>query len=131
MFRKSLWILVALLAVSVFILTSCQQQAKTGGQELKAAPKASVSGKAAEPGAAKTCPMKSKKPCAEKKATCTKAAEKPCAKMTCAIGDGKAANKDIYSYYKGKKYYFCCENCKKEFEKDPEKCIGKCKDMKK
>ena len=30
--------------------------------------------------------------------------------------------------YKGKTYYFCCEKCKAEFEKDPEKCLQTCKD---
>ena len=29
------------------------------------------------------------------------------------------------SEYKGKKYYFCCAGCKKEFEKNPEKFAAK------
>jgi YHS domain-containing protein len=88
---------------------------------------------------AKHCPMKDKKACPPncKKPCCAKkmvkcvsdanAAAKPCEKMTCAVGDGKAANKNICAEYKGKKYCFCCEGCKKQFEKDPEKCINKCK----
>jgi YHS domain-containing protein len=39
--------------------------------------------------------------------------------------DGGAINKDIYTVYKGKKVYFCCVGCKPQFEKDPEKYIGK------
>lgn len=29
------------------------------------------------------------------------------------------------SEYKGKKYYFCAVGCKKAFDKDPEKYLGK------
>jgi YHS domain-containing protein len=121
MLKKSLWILVALLAVSIFVLASCEQQAKSGAQGVQAAPKASVAGKAVEANAAKVCPMKGKKP------SDANAAAKPCHKMMCAIGDGKVADKNICTEYKGKKYYFCCEGCKKQFEKDPEKYAGKCK----
>jgi YHS domain-containing protein len=38
---------------------------------------------------------------------------------------GGAINKNIYIEHKGKKVYFCCPSCKGEFEKDPEKYIGK------
>jgi Cu(I)/Ag(I) efflux system membrane fusion protein len=38
---------------------------------------------------------------------------------------GGAVNKDIFAVYKGKKVYFCCAGCKPEFEKDPQKYIGK------
>jgi YHS domain-containing protein len=34
----------------------------------------------------------------------------------------KAAGKSVY---KGKTYYFCCPGCKPEFDKNPEKYIGK------
>jgi outer membrane murein-binding lipoprotein Lpp len=44
---------------------------------------------------------------------------------TCPVMDGGAINKDIYTVYKGKKVYFCCVGCKPQFEKDPEKYIGK------
>lgn len=36
-------------------------------------------------------------------------------------------NTKISSSYKGVTYYFCSENCKKEFEKNPEKYVGKAK----
>jgi YHS domain-containing protein len=38
---------------------------------------------------------------------------------------GDAINKNIYTEYKGKKVYFCTPMCKAEFEKNPEKYIGK------
>lgn len=34
--------------------------------------------------------------------------------------------KKITTEYKGKTYYFCCEKCKVEFEKNPEKCVKAC-----
>ncbi len=42
----------------------------------------------------------------------------------CPVMGGKI-NKDIFTEYKGKKVYFCCEACKPEFEKNPEKYISK------
>ena len=38
---------------------------------------------------------------------------------------GGAINKDLYTEYKGKKVYFCCEGCKEKFEKSPEEYIAK------
>jgi YHS domain-containing protein len=43
---------------------------------------------------------------------------------TCPVMGG-AINKDIFTEYKGKKVYFCCTDCKAEFEKNPEKYISK------
>jgi YHS domain-containing protein len=43
---------------------------------------------------------------------------------TCPVM-GNAINKDIFTEYKGKKVYFCCAGCKPEFEKNPEKYLGK------
>lgn len=46
-----------------------------------------------------------------------------CPVMGTAIADvNKAAGKSIY---KGKAYYFCCPGCKPEFDKNPEKYVGK------
>jgi YHS domain-containing protein len=39
--------------------------------------------------------------------------------------EGAAINKNVYTMYKGKKVYFCCEKCKAAFEKEPEKYISK------
>jgi YHS domain-containing protein len=129
---KSLLVMSVLaLTMLAVTLSGCEKQAKTGAQELKPAPKTSVAGKAADANAVKTCPMKGKKSSdVKKKAKCVSdanAAAKPCHKMMCAIGDDKAANKNICCEHKGKKYCFCCEGCKKQFEKDPEKYAGKCK----
>ena len=38
---------------------------------------------------------------------------------------GEKINKEIFTEYKGKKVYFCCQACKPEFEKDPVKYISK------
>ncbi len=31
----------------------------------------------------------------------------------------------LSSEYEGKKYYFCCTQCKEEFDRNPEKFVGK------
>ena len=41
---------------------------------------------------------------------------------TCPI-EGLPVNSNIYAEYKGKKVYFCCEECKEQFEQDPEKYL--------
>ena len=38
---------------------------------------------------------------------------------------GGPINKKFFTEYKGKKVYFCCPDCKPEFEKNPEKYIDK------
>lgn len=43
----------------------------------------------------------------------------------CPIMDGNAINKDIFTTYKGKKVYFCCQGCVAKFEADPEVYVGK------
>jgi YHS domain-containing protein len=43
---------------------------------------------------------------------------------TCPVMEGPI-NKEIYTEYKGKKVYFCCPGCKEQFEKEPEKYLGK------
>lgn len=44
---------------------------------------------------------------------------------TCPVMAGNPINKDIFTEYKGKKVYFCCPECKPEFEKNPEKYLSK------
>jgi YHS domain-containing protein len=44
---------------------------------------------------------------------------------TCPVMEGQPINKAVFTEYKGKKVYFCCESCKPEFEKNPEKYLGK------
>ena len=43
---------------------------------------------------------------------------------TCPVMGG-AINKNFFAEYKGKKVYFCCADCKEQFEKEPEKYIAK------
>lgn len=38
---------------------------------------------------------------------------------------GGAINKALFTEYKGKKVYFCCDGCKEKFEAEPEKYIAK------
>lgn len=38
---------------------------------------------------------------------------------------GGAIDKALFTEYKGKKVYFCCEGCKEKFEAEPEKYIAK------
>ena len=41
---------------------------------------------------------------------------------------GGNIDKSVYVDYKGKRIYFCCEGCDKEFKKDPEKYMKKLQD---
>ena len=40
-------------------------------------------------------------------------------------------NKELFTEYKGKKVYFCCDGCKGKFEADPEKFLTKLPQFKK
>lgn len=57
-------------------------------------------------------------------------ADKPCkAKVVKCPVSGEVIAKDamnIKTEYQGKTYYFCCENCKAEFLKNPEKYAKSC-----
>jgi YHS domain-containing protein len=41
----------------------------------------------------------------------------------CPVMAGNPIDKNVFVEYKGKKVYFCCESCKADFGKDPEKYI--------
>jgi hypothetical protein len=41
----------------------------------------------------------------------------------CPVLPNNPIDKNVFVEYKGKKVYFCCENCKAEFNKDPEKYV--------
>ena len=43
----------------------------------------------------------------------------------CPLMPEMKINPDVFTEYKGKKVYFCCQSCKGEFEKDPEKYVVK------
>lgn len=49
-----------------------------------------------------------------------------CAKYQteCPVMGGKI-DKSIYEDHEGKRVYFCCESCREEFKKDPDKYINK------
>jgi len=57
-------------------------------------------------------------------ATSSKVSSVAVEQTTCPV-EGAAINKNVYTIYKGKKVYFCCEKCKAAFEKEPEKYISK------
>lgn len=44
---------------------------------------------------------------------------------TCPVSGEKLEDKDSYLDYKGRRIYFCCGKCVKEFEKDPAKYLAK------
>lgn len=44
---------------------------------------------------------------------------------TCPVMDGNPIDKNVFVEYKGKRVYFCCADCKAEFEADPEKYLDK------
>ena len=50
---------------------------------------------------------------------------------TCPVMEGNPIDKNVFVMYKGKKVYFCCESCKAEFEKNPEKYLPKLPQFKK
>ena len=45
------------------------------------------------------------------------------ADQKCPVCGMDATNSNITATYKGKQYKFCCPECKKQFEKNPEKYI--------
>jgi len=44
---------------------------------------------------------------------------------SCPVMAGNAIDPSIFSVYKGKKVYFCCQRCKAAFDKAPEKYVGR------
>jgi YHS domain-containing protein len=46
------------------------------------------------------------------------------ANTTCPVKKGEAVKAGITASYKGKTVAFCCNNCKKEFEANPEKYVA-------
>ena len=43
----------------------------------------------------------------------------------CPVMTNMKINPDVFTEYKGKKVYFCCEGCPDEFKKDPAKYTAK------
>ena len=72
---------------------------------------------------------------ADKKAdqkTDTKAVEKgPAINKFCAVeGGDHTVDADVYTIYKGQKIGFCCKDCVKDFESDPDTYMKKLKERK-
>ena len=44
---------------------------------------------------------------------------------TCPVMVGNKIDPDIFTEYRGKKVYFCCESCKAAFEAEPEKYVDR------
>ena len=42
---------------------------------------------------------------------------------------GGEVDKSVYADYEGKRVYFCCDSCRKDFQKDPAKYIKKMEDQ--
>lgn len=57
----------------------------------------------------------------------TQKSEKGQPQTICPVMGGKI-DKNVYVDYQGKRIYFCCASCKKQFEKDPEKYMKKLQD---
>jgi len=43
------------------------------------------------------------------------------AQTTCPVIDGNPIDKNVFTEYKGKKVYFCCQDCVAKFKAEPEK----------
>ena len=57
----------------------------------------------------------------------TLAADKGKAQTVCPMS-GKPINKEVYADQDGKRVYFCCQDCVKEFKADPAKVMQKLKE---
>jgi YHS domain-containing protein len=49
----------------------------------------------------------------------------------CPVMDGMKINPNVFVEYKGKKVYFCCNDCKGKFEANPEKYVANLPQFKK
>jgi YHS domain-containing protein len=62
---------------------------------------------------------------AEKTAQKTKETVATVVEQTTCPVTGQPIDKNVFVEYKGKKVYFCCADCKGQFEKEPEKYVSK------
>jgi len=47
------------------------------------------------------------------------------AQRYCPVMTGNEIDPDIFTVYRGKKVYFCCQECKRRFEAEPEKYLAR------
>ncbi len=69
-----------------------------------------------------------KKPAGDQKTSTADAKKAPAINKYCAVeGGDHTVDVDTYTIYKGKKVGFCCADCVKDFESDPETYMAKLK----
>jgi YHS domain-containing protein len=100
----SLIVVVSLGFGVVVLVTGCQKEKPVAGQQAKPMEKMSAGEHAAMDQA--------------------KAKAVAVEQTTCPVMGG-AIDKNIFVEYKGKKVYFCCQDCVEKFKADPEKYISK------
>jgi YHS domain-containing protein len=105
-------VLAGFLLAGLFMLEGCKK---------KEAPAPPTPKPAAAP-AKVAKPAEANKPAAVVKAK--EAAVAAIEQTTCPVLPSPI-DKNVFTEYKGKKVYFCCTNCKKAFELDPEKYVSK------
>jgi len=115
------FLLIALLVAGLIVVNGCKKSEPAAVPKPTEPTKASEPVKAPEPTeAAEPTAQKESKPIPDElKALLSKIEQKECPVIKGPI------NKEIFTEYKGKKVYFCCQGCKEEFEKNPEKYVSK------
>jgi len=115
---RTMLLLIALLVAGLIVVNGCKKSEPPAPPEPAKAPEP-VKVVAPAETAAPVAPNQSKPIPEELKALLSLAQQKECPVKPGPI------NKEIFTEYKGKKVYFCCEGCKEEFEKNPEKYVSK------
>lgn len=50
--------------------------------------------------------------------------------ISCPVSGKDLTKKEVFTDYKGRRVYFCCENCISKFEKEPQKYLNKLEETK-
>jgi YHS domain-containing protein len=74
-------------------------------------------------GCKKSEPAKPAMDMSKTKETAQQTAAAATEQTVCPVMAGNPIDKNVFVEYEGKKVYFCCEDCKATFSKDPEKYI--------
>lgn len=107
-------VLAGFLLAGLFMLEGCKK---------KEAPAPPPTPKPAAAPAKAAKPAEANKPAAAP-AKAKEAAVAAIEQTTCPVL-AAPIDKNVFTEYKGKKVYFCCADCKKAFELDPEKYVSK------
>ncbi len=120
----SILILMSLVLVLSFAITGCRKQSQATGQKWTCPMHPEVISE--KSGECPKCKMKLVPIEGEKDAN-TMGAAMPAdiEQKMCPVMANMPINKDIFVEYQGKKVYFCCNDCKAKFEKEPEKYLSK------